>query len=208
MAGNCRGVDFWLNGGDLVSWILLNEDRALCLPNVGSGQKIVLLREGDKLFDFQPWSLACFALRHESLFKRRWVHVWGLPLNLWTLEVFNAIGKTCGGLSSVDQRTLDCEELRWARLEVVESDLRGIPRLISVVDRGKLYPVAVMIEGEISMVKSICPKEGGGLVQGEFTAGGGWRQARLKIPCSPIGMGFVFQFKFKVGVKFQIVGNN
>lgn len=54
----------------------------------------------------------------------------------------------CGGLRSVDKRSLNCEELRWVRLEVDIADFRRIPRLISVVDRGQAFPVGITIEGD------------------------------------------------------------
>lgn len=77
--------------------------------------------------------------------------MWGLPLNLWTEDVFEAIGKICGGLCSVDKDTLNCKELHWVCLELMSGDMRLIPRMISVIDQGKYFPVAISIEGDISV---------------------------------------------------------
>lgn len=76
--------------------------------------------------------------------------------------MFQEIGKTCGGLKSMDRLTMECEEIRWACLEVVDGDLRGIPCLISVIDGGKLFPVVITIEGEIS-VSRVPPPVGVGV---------------------------------------------
>lgn len=46
-----------------------------------------------------------------SLSKKRWLAICGFPLNLWTLEIFEAIGQVCGSLLSIDCQTLSCNEL-------------------------------------------------------------------------------------------------
>lgn len=51
----------------------------------------------------------------------------------------------------MDEDTSNCWEIRWVRLKVRSGDLRRIPRLISVMDQGKYYPVLISIEGEISL---------------------------------------------------------
>lgn len=62
------------------------------------------------------------------------------------------LGNISGGLRSIDCKTLECKELKWVRLMVDEGDVCGIPRLISVADLDKVYPVVVTIERELSMV--------------------------------------------------------
>ena len=43
--------------------------------------------------------------RKESLAKEVWVRVVGLPLHLWSREVFKRIGECCGGFVVVDEET-------------------------------------------------------------------------------------------------------
>lgn len=162
------GANFMLQCGSLVTWVPFDVDKALFVcPSHDVALALCKWGEGDNLFVFQPWRPDSSAICYQSLVKRRWVRVWGLPLNLWMMEVFEAIGKVCGGLHSIDQRTMDCEELRWARLELREIDLQAIPIVISVVDRGRYFPVAITIEGKISMIKTAC------LLDTVVTAGGG-----------------------------------
>lgn len=67
------------------------------------------------------------------------------------LATFQEIGKLCGGLRSMDRKTLECHEIRWARLEVEAGDIRSIPHMISIVVDDKLFPVVISIKGEISL---------------------------------------------------------
>lgn len=59
------------------------------------------------------------------------------------VNLFSAIGNVCGDLSSIDWKMLSCEELRWARIEVKEGDLRTILWLVSIVDNGKYLLVVL-----------------------------------------------------------------
>lgn len=100
--------------------------------------------------EFYRWSPKLLAIRYDSLFK--WIKVWSLPLHLWTMEIFSVIGRICGGLASVDPFSSSCGELRWVRLELLEGDLRNIPRQLAMTDDSKYYPVLITIEGEIAVV--------------------------------------------------------
>ncbi|RVW20562.1 putative ribonuclease H protein [Vitis vinifera] len=50
--------------------------------------------------------------------KEVWVRVVGLPLHLWSSEVFERIGDGCGGFVAADEKSLDSSELQWARILV------------------------------------------------------------------------------------------
>lgn len=58
----------------------------------------------------------------------------GLLLNLCTQAIFGFIRNICGGLRLVDTGTLNCDEIRWVRLELASGDLRAILRLFSAID--------------------------------------------------------------------------
>lgn len=51
----------------------------------------------------------------------------------------------------MDRKTLECDEIRWAKLEVEVGEIQSIPRMISIVLDDKLFPVVISIEGEISL---------------------------------------------------------
>lgn len=48
----------------------------------------------------------------------------------------------------MDAKTLECEELRWARLEISCSDLRNIPRGVAVIVNGNYSQIIISIEDE------------------------------------------------------------
>ena len=52
--------------------------------------------------------------------------VLGLPLHLWSCEVFKKIGDGCGGFITEDEDTIGMIELQWARI-LVKLDERSLP---------------------------------------------------------------------------------
>ena len=57
----------------------------------------------------------------ESHAKEVWVRVVGLPLHLWSREVFKRIGECCGGFVAVDEETVFFSQLQWAWILVKAS---------------------------------------------------------------------------------------
>ena len=70
---------------------------------------MVLLRGSrcfkDREFLLQRWGPAVGCTWKESHAKEVWVRVVGLPLHLWSREVFKRIGDCCGGFVAVDEET-------------------------------------------------------------------------------------------------------
>ncbi|RVX03355.1 5'-3' exoribonuclease 3 [Vitis vinifera] len=61
-----------------------------------------------------------------------WVRVVGLPLHLWSLEVFKSIGDGCGGFIAVDEGTKSMSEMQWARILVKRVDWE-VPSSVHIV---------------------------------------------------------------------------
>ncbi|RVW91507.1 hypothetical protein CK203_046178 [Vitis vinifera] len=82
----------------------------------------VLLRGSRRLqrreFFLQKWDLKWVVAEIGSHPKDVWVKVVGLPLHLWSREVFKSIGERCGGFIAVDEDTAFFSELQWARILV------------------------------------------------------------------------------------------
>ena len=51
----------------------------------------------------------------------------GLPLHLWSREVFKRIGETCGGFIAIDEKTIFFSQLQWTYILVraIGNDLLG-----------------------------------------------------------------------------------
>nr|CAN79200.1 hypothetical protein VITISV_034334 [Vitis vinifera] len=86
-------------------WVLLRGSRSL------------QMRE----FFLQKWGPEVGCCRNGSHPKDVWVKVVGLPLHLWSREVFKSIGERCGGFIAVDEDTTFFSELQWARILVKAS---------------------------------------------------------------------------------------
>ena len=55
----------------------------------------------------------------------------GLPLHIWSREVFKSIGERCGGFIAVDEETAFFSELQWARV-LVRASGKFRPRTLQV----------------------------------------------------------------------------
>ena len=55
---------------------------------------------------------------NESHVKEVWVRVVGLPLHLWSREVFKRIGESYGGFIVVDEENTFLSQLHWAHILV------------------------------------------------------------------------------------------
>ena len=83
---------------------------------------MVLLRGSrrfrDRDFLLQRWGSEVGCTWKESFAKEVWVRVVGLPLHLWSREVFKSIGECCGGFVAVDEETAFFSQLQRARILV------------------------------------------------------------------------------------------
>ncbi|WJZ84312.1 hypothetical protein VitviT2T_003921 [Vitis vinifera] len=89
---------------------------------------MVLLRGSrrfkDREFLLQRWGRAVGCTWKESHAKEMWVRVVGLPLHLWSREVFKRIRDCCGGFVAVDEETTLFSQLQWARILVKDSGMK------------------------------------------------------------------------------------
>ena len=85
------------------------------------------------------WSPESGCIRSKGSVQEAWIRVVGLPLHLWTTEIFRKIGDVCGGFVAVDEVTEMKKEVKWARLLIKLSgkvrprayEPRPRPRVIS-----------------------------------------------------------------------------
>ncbi|RVW64331.1 hypothetical protein CK203_047013 [Vitis vinifera] len=77
--------------------------------------------------------------------KEVWVRVMGLPLHLWSREVFKKIGDCCGGFVAVDESTGALKELQWARILVKLEGIEG-PSSLQVVIGTTCYAIQLWWE--------------------------------------------------------------
>lgn len=70
----------------------------------------------------------------------------GLPLHLWSHEIFMKIGDLCSGLVKVDHRIARLESADAMRLNVVGGAIQSIPRVVQLNLQGHLWPLQIEVE--------------------------------------------------------------
>ena len=78
----------------------------------------------------------------ESHAKEVWVRVVGLPLHLWSREVFKRIGECCGGFVAVDEETVFFSQLQWAWI-LVKASGKKWPGSLQVVARNTSWELSL-----------------------------------------------------------------
>lgn len=94
----------WITIGELCAILICSSDKEaerLC------AMKVVFPGKGE--IECSVWNLEILTFCYEKLVIEWCIRLWGLSLNLWTMGIFKAVGKLCGGLNIVDECTLNCE---------------------------------------------------------------------------------------------------
>ena len=65
----------------------------------------------DSVLHLEMWDPKVGCSQSCEHLKEVWVRVMGLPLHLWSREVFKKIGDCCGGFVAVDESTVTLKEL-------------------------------------------------------------------------------------------------
>ncbi|KAL6312884.1 hypothetical protein AAG906_025741 [Vitis piasezkii] len=105
-----------------------------------------------------------------SIAVETWVRVVGLPLHLWSLEVFKRIGDGCGGFIAMDEGTKSMSEMQWARILVKRADWEVVSTGSSSGKGGLRVGEEAVGSHRVAWWES---KEEGGAVE---VAGGGTRR--------------------------------
>lgn len=87
--------------------------------------------------EFKKWKPEMNTLGNEPVENRRWIRVHGLPLHLWSMGFFRAIGGLSGGFVSIDDETTSLSSCEAVRICVQGGPLHRIPQVISLFDRGR-----------------------------------------------------------------------
>lgn len=117
------------------------------LPSVEEAQRVVkgCWSFGGRKLELEWWSPVGNCVKKGEVASEVWVRSLGLPLHLWDMEVFRAIGDSFGAFLHVDEDTRQRAHFRWARFAV-----RAIPALIPATVKialgGWIYEVPLWVE--------------------------------------------------------------
>lgn len=155
------GVTVRLLGASLVCFVFASEHQANRILHM---KKWVFYGEPLYLDRWHP--LGCSSKNFKRP-KMIWIRVMGIPLHLWGLEVFQAIGDRCGGFVRVDEATHSGEELRWARILVTGSGI--CPDKVSIDVGGWVFVLPICLEefGTCMFADDFVREKSGRLTQGK-----------------------------------------
>ncbi|KAG5620116.1 hypothetical protein H5410_005334, partial [Solanum commersonii] len=98
-------------------------------------------------FNLEWWSpvVGCMPISVEV--NKTWIKIIGIPLHLWSQQVFEEIGQLCGGWVATEEETKLKNHMKWKRILVANSG-RNIPKEVSIL-RGKIrYHFPIWVEGK------------------------------------------------------------
>lgn len=117
------------------------------LPSVEEAQRVVKGQWGfeGRRMKLEWWSPTGCCTKKGDDCSEVWVKILGLPLQLWDVEVFSAIGNFCGSFLYMDEETRLRSHLRWARI-VVRASLENIPSTVKIAMGGWTFEVPLWVE--------------------------------------------------------------
>ena len=102
------GLQVFVFGGSLILFEF--EDRMEVERVLARGSR----RFKERLLSLERWRHEIGCEVKEGSCKEAWVRVLGLPLNLWSHEVFIKVGDCCGGFVTMDEGSVNSFQLQWA----------------------------------------------------------------------------------------------
>ena len=91
------------------------------------------------------WSPESGCIRSKGSVQEAWIRVVGLPLHLWTTEIFRKIGDVCGGFVAVDEVTKMKKEVKWARL-LIKLSGKVRPSAVNILEGPRAYELQIWWE--------------------------------------------------------------
>ncbi|KAM7465492.1 hypothetical protein LguiB_013054 [Lonicera macranthoides] len=114
--------------------------------------KIIALGDGLTVCT-QSWNRAPVAMNKKLSFTRGWLCIEDLPLKWWTREVFELIGKRCGGLLEYDKRTTIMSQIFSAKIRARGNSSGFIPAEIDVCIEEDNFTVKLKVISKLNLSK-------------------------------------------------------
>ncbi|KAF9596615.1 hypothetical protein IFM89_012738 [Coptis chinensis] len=78
--------------------------------------------------------------------RKRWIEFLGVPLHLWSLQVFRKLCSSFGRFYKVKEEVGEYREVTRVKILVDDCDLLKIPNILLLIDEGITYPIRVLPE--------------------------------------------------------------
>lgn len=92
------------------------------------------------------------------------IGIWGLPLHLWSMGFFKAVGGLC--FLEVEDDTRNWRSLEMAWIWTNGDQVEKIPRVLSLFDRGKEFRVYLVLDETVKNRQG-CPAGGRPIGEGD-----------------------------------------
>ena len=99
----------------------------------------------ERLLSLERWQHETGCFVKEESYKEAWVRVLGLPLHLWSREVFIKIGDCCGGFVAMDEGSVNSVQIQWVRI-LVRLNGRSLPVSSQLVVESMCYSIQLWWE--------------------------------------------------------------
>ncbi|KAF3665931.1 hypothetical protein FXO38_09300 [Capsicum annuum] len=78
-----------------------------------------------------------------------WIRILGLPLSMWSNNMFEQIGDQCGGFIEAEEETPLKNHLHWARIKI-RGDGKKVPREIEMASDSYVYTMPIWVESPVT----------------------------------------------------------
>ena len=117
--------------------------------SLNEGVKLAVLNEDLLILEFNSPEKAKWVYesgrRSKGSVQEAWIRVVGLPLHLWTTEIFRKLGDVCGGFVTVDEDTEMKKEVKWARL-LIKLSGKAKPSAVNILEGPRSYELQIWWE--------------------------------------------------------------
>ncbi|KAM7476990.1 hypothetical protein LguiB_024233 [Lonicera macranthoides] len=155
---NSIGWNFRLGKEGISDWNRMIPDKAMFYcedrndAEFFEWNKIIALRDGLTVCT-QSWNRAPVAMNKKLSFTGGWLCIEDLPLKWWTREVFELIGKRCGGLLEYDKRTAIMSQIFSAKIRARGNSSGFIPAEIDVCIEEDNFTVKLKVISKLNLSK-------------------------------------------------------
>lgn len=130
------GVKIHQLADDLLLFCLPSEQETQRILNTGSRHK------GKALLQVDLWGYKFGCTGTSKVAFTRWIQILGLPVHLWSWNLFKSIGDFCGGFLDA---VIDWEG-RWDNIRVFVKNKAAIPDFVHIQAHGVCYRVQLLEE--------------------------------------------------------------
>ncbi|PHT70574.1 hypothetical protein T459_25678 [Capsicum annuum] len=96
-------------------------------------------------FHLEWWQPTIGCIPRAATVKKTWIRAVGIPMHLWSKNIFKEIGEVCGEWVTTEEETELKFHMKWARI-LVPNDGSSILREVAISRNGVMYHIPLWVE--------------------------------------------------------------